>query len=472
MSDDFGNFIAGEWREPSAERAIEVENPTTLERLATVPDSSDKEVDEAVTAARDAFESWSQTPRAERVERLRRMGELMDERASTLAKIVVADLGAPAVIARKAHVGLARMVLADIADRLSKPQEELRIGNSRVIREPYGVVGAITPWNYPLYQVMAKIAPALGAGCTVVLKPSEVAPLAAYELTAIAEWAGIPAGVLNLVSGTGPVAGAALAAHPGVDLVSFTGSVTAGRAVAAGAGAQGTRTTLELGGKSAAVVLPDADLARAVKATLADVMLNSGQTCRALTRLVVHEDQYDEAVEVLVRETPKWTVGDPRDPSTRLGPLVSATQRDRVRDYIARALDDGARLIAGSAESPETGFPGHFVSPAVLGGVERDAEIAQEEVFGPVLVVLTYRDEDDAVAVANATQYGLSGAVWSGVEARAVAVARRLRTGQVDINGGRFNLGAPFGGYRSSGYGRELGPLGIEEFQQVKSLQF
>ena len=451
---------------------IDVEDPTTLERLATVPDSSEKEVDEAVTAARDAFESWSRTPQAERVERLRRMGELMDERADALTKIIVADLGAPTMIASKVHVGLARRVLADIADRMSEPQEELRIGSSRVFREPYGVVGAITPWNYPLYQVMAKIAPALGAGCTVVLKPSEIAPLAAYELTAIAEWAGMPAGVLNLVSGTGPVVGAALAAHPGVDLVSFTGSVTAGRAVAAAAGAQGTRTTLELGGKSAAVVLPDADLPRAVKATLSDVMLNSGQTCRALTRLVVHEDQYDQAVDVLARETPKWTVGDPRDPATRLGPLVSAAQRDRVRGYIARALGDGARLIAGSAESPETDLPGYFISPAVLGGVERDAEIAQEEVFGPVLVVLTYRDEDDAVAVANATQYGLSGAVWSGSEARAVAVARRLRTGQVDINGGRFNPGAPFGGYRSSGYGRELGPLGIEEFQQVKSLQF
>jgi aldehyde dehydrogenase (NAD+) len=324
------------------------------------------------------------------------------------------------------------------------------------------VVGAITPWNYPLHQIVAKVAPALAAGCTVVLKPAEDTPLTAQLFAEAVHEAGVPAGVFNLVTGLGPVAGQALAEHPGVDLVSFTGSTAVGRRIGAVAGAAVKKVALELGGKSANVILPGADLAKAVNVGVANVMSNSGQTCSAWTRMLVHRDRYDEAVELAATAAAKY--GD------RIGPVVNATQRDRVCGYIEKGIAEGARLVAGGPEAPRE--KGYFVSPTVFADVTPDMTVAQEEIFGPVLCVLPYEDEEDALRIANGTVYGLAGAVWAGGEAEAVAFARRMDTGQVDINGGRFNPLAPFGGYKQSGVGRELGAPGLAEYLQTKSLQF
>ncbi|WP_055539873.1 aldehyde dehydrogenase family protein, partial [Streptomyces neyagawaensis] len=323
-------------------------------------------------------------------------------------------------------------------------------------------VGAITPWNYPLHQIVAKVAPALAAGCTVVLKPAEDTPLVAQLFAEAVHEAGVPAGVFNLVTGLGAVAGQALAAHDGVDMVSFTGSTAVGRGIGATAGAAIKRVALELGGKSANVILPSADLAKAVSVGVANVMSNSGQTCSAWTRMLVHASQYEEAVELAATAAAKY--------GERLGPLVNAKQRDRVRGYIEKGLAEGARLAAGGPESPRE--QGYFVSPTVLADVTPEMTVAQEEIFGPVLSVLRYEDEEDALRIANGTVYGLAGAVWAAEEAEAVAFARRMDTGQVDINGGRFNPRAPFGGYKQSGVGRELGAHGLVEYLQTKSLQF
>ncbi len=319
---------------------------------------------------------------------------------------------------------------------------------------------------------MNKVAAALAAGCPVVLKPSEVAPLAAYELAAIFHETGLPAGVFNLVSGSGPVVGEAIAGHPGVDIVSFTGSAKAGTRVAEVAAATVKRVTLELGGKSANVILPDADLATAVKVGVAKAFINSGQTCNALTRMLVHRDSYDEAVGQAAKNAERYPTGDPLADGIRLGPLVSAVQRDRVRGYIERGVAEGARLAAGGAQPPAGLDTGYYVQPTVFADVTPDMAIAQEEIFGPVLCVLSYSSEDEAVEIANGTPYGLAAAVWSADQDHAVAIARRLRAGQVEVNGGAWNVAAPFGGFGQSGYGRELGAYGLEEYLEVKALQF
>jgi aldehyde dehydrogenase (NAD+) len=353
-------------------------------------------------------------------------------------------------------------VAGSYAELASTYEFEEKTGNSTVFHEPVGVVGAITPWNYPLHQIVAKAAPALAAGCTIVVKPAENTPLVARIFAECVHEAGVPAGVFNLVTGLGPVAGQALAEHPDVDLLSFTGSTAVGRRIGAIAAGMVKRVALELGGKSANVILPSADLARAVNVGVANVMSNSGQTCSAWTRMLVHRDQYDEAVELAAAAAAKY--GD------RIGPLVSARQRDRVRGYIEKGVAEGARLVAGGPEAPRP--QGWYVSPTVLADVTPEMTVAQEEIFGPVLCVLPYEDEEDALRIANGTVYGLAGAVWAGDEAEAVAFARRMDTGQVDINGGRFNPLAPFGGYKQSGVGRELGVHGLTEYLQNKSLQF
>jgi len=362
-------------------------------------------------------------------------------------------------------------VFASYAAMLADYAFEERVGNSLVVREPIGVVAAITPWNYPLEQVVRKVAPALAAGCTIVVKPSEVAPLAAFLLADVLDEVGLPAGVFNLVTGYGQVVGEALAGHRDVDMVSFTGSTQAGRRVSEIASRTVKRVALELGGKSANVILADADFTKAVKVGVANAFLNSGQTCTAWTRMLVPADRHDEAVELATAAAAAYTVGDPTDDATRLGPVVSSAQLARVRGYIEKGIDEGARLMTGGAELPEGLEHGYFVRPTVFAGVRRDMTIAQEEIFGPVLSILPYDDEDEAVDIANSTIYGLAGAVWSGDEEHAVVVARRLRTGQVDINGGKFNPVAPFGGYKQSGNGRELGTFGLDEFLEVKSLQ-
>jgi aldehyde dehydrogenase (NAD+) len=467
------NYINGTWTPSAEDGGIDVVNPATGEVIDRVPAGHESDVDAAVAAARSAFGTWSVTPVAERAERLDAARALLEERADTVAAAISADMGSPITFARRVQVGTPLAVLASYVDLLAGYDfGGQRIGNALVVREPAGVVGAITPWNYPLHQVIAKVAAALAAGCTVVLKPSEVAPLASYELADIFHETGLPAGVFNLVSGTGKVTGEAIAAHPDVDVVSFTGSVAAGKRVAEVAAGTVKRVTLELGGKSANVILPDADLATAVKVGVAKAFTNSGQTCNALTRMLVHADSYDDAVELAARNTEKYPVGDPASEQTRLGPLASAAQRERVVRYIERGIAEGARIVAGGPEPVPGLEDGSYVRPTVFADVTPEMTIAREEIFGPVLSVLSYQTEDEAVAIANGTPYGLAGAVWSADQEHAVQVARRLRVGQVEINGGAFNVAAPFGGFGQSGYGRELGVHGLEEFLEVKALLF
>ncbi len=464
-------YIDGSWVTPSAEDTLEVVSPATEEVIARVPSSNDRDVDLAVLAAANAFERWAATPIAERASWIQRLAEALQARADEIARTIALEVGTPIRLARSIQADLPVTIAGTSARIARELRFEEDIASTLVVREPVGVVGAITPWNYPLHQAVAKIAPALAAGCTVVLKPSEVAPLTAFLLAEIADEIRLPAGLLNVVSGTGAVAGEALVRHPRVDMISFTGSVAGGRRVAELAAATVKRVALELGGKSASVVLDDADLPNAVSKTVGNCFLNSGQTCNAWTRLLVPRSRHDEAAELARAATAKFTIGDPLLGQAKLGPLVSARQRDRVRGYIGRGLDEGAALVAGGPEAPE-GLPrGYYVKPTVFAGVRPDMAIAQEEIFGPVLSILPYDGEEDAIGIANGTIYGLAAAVWSVDPERARRVARRLRVGQVDLNGARFNPLAPFGGYRQSGHGRELGRFGLEEFLEVKAIQ-
>ena len=464
-------FIGGEWVEPSGAEPIEVVNPTTEEVIATVPGCTPVEVDRAVEAAREAFDDWSRTPREERARLIAAIAAGLEARADELTAMITQELGMPLKLSRMIQVGLGINHFAAMPALMEQVAWEEEVGNSRVIREGAGVLGAITPWNYPLNQIGAKVAAALGAGCTVVLKPSEVVPLNAFALAEVIEAAGLPPGVFNLLSGTGPVVGEAIAAHPGVDMVSFTGSTRAGRRVSELAAETVKPVAMELGGKSPNVILDDADLEKAVPDGVAKCFLNSGQTCSALTRMVVPRQRLSE-VEAIAKATAEaFTPGDPFDDGSRLGPLVSATQRERVRGYIETGIEEGARLITGGAEPPAGLERGYFVRPTVFSEVESAMTIAQEEIFGPVLVIQPYEGEEEAVRIANDSPYGLAGGVWSGDPDRAIAVAKRLRTGQIEINGGAFNPFAPFGGYGQSGHGRENGRFGLEELLQVKSLQ-
>ncbi|GGN18727.1 aldehyde dehydrogenase family protein [Streptomyces fuscichromogenes] len=457
-----GLYIDGAWRAAESQDVIEVVNPVDEQVVGRVPAGGALDVDTAVRAARAALPAWAATPPAERAARLGGLRDVLAARQDEIAETVTAELGSPPKFSQTVHAGLPIAVAGSYAELAATHVFKEQVGNSTVLHEPVGVVGAITPWNYPLHQIVAKVAPALAAGCTVVLKPAEDTPLTAQLFAEAVHEAGLPAGVFNLVTGLGPIAGQALAEHPGVDLVSFTGSTAVGRQIGAVAGAAVKKVALELGGKSANVILPGADLAKAVNVGVANVMANSGQTCSAWTRMLVHTDQYDEAVELAAAAAARY--GD------RIGPVVSAKQQARVRGYIEKGIAEGARVVAGGPESPCE--QGYFVSPTVFADVTPEMTIAQEEIFGPVLSVLRYEDEEDALRIANGTVYGLAGAVWAGDEADAVAFARRMETGQVDINGGRFNPRAPFGGYKQSGVGRELGAAGLAEYLQTKSLQF
>ena len=464
-------FIGGEWVEPSGGERIEVVNATTEEVMGSIPACSPEDADRAVAAARAAFDSWSQTPREERAGYLSAIAAGIGERAEEIAATIAQELGMPLKLSQMIQVGLPTAQFGSMPTLMDEVAWEEEIGNSRVLREAIGVVGAITPWNYPLNQITAKVAPALAAGCTVVLKPSEVTPLNAFQLAEVIEAVGLPAGVFNLVTGTGPVVGEAIAAHPGLDKVTFTGSTRAGRRVSELASATVKPIAMELGGKSPNVILDDADLQQAVPDGVAKCFLNSGQTCSALTRMLVPREKLAEAEEIAVAAAESFTPGDPFEDSTRLGPLVSETQRDRVRGYIEKGEAEGAKLLTGGAEAPEGLDRGYFVRPTVFSEVTPEMTIAQEEIFGPVLVIQPYDDEEDAIRIANDSEYGLAGGVWSGDQERAISVARRLRTGQIEINGGAFNPLAPFGGYGQSGHGRENGRYGLEELLQVKSLQ-
>jgi aldehyde dehydrogenase (NAD+) len=473
-------FVGGRW--VARATRLTVDDPSTGAVIGSVAAAGPQDVEDAVAAARAAFERWAYTEPAERAALLTALADAMSAREQEFASLITLEMGAPADFSLEVQTRLAIDVIRSYAALLESFEwsEPIPGGNSTnqgvVVREAAGVVAAITPWNYPLYQIAAKLGAALAAGCAVVLKPSGVAPLNALLLAECAETAGLPPGLLSVLSGSGRSVGEALARHPGVDVLSFTGSTEVGTQVMRLAAGSVKRVGLELGGKSAAVVLPGADLARAVAETVDDVFANTGQTCTALTRLLVPADRYQEAVAAAVAAGARHTLGDPSQPGPHLGPSASASQRDTVLDHLRTAEQEGARTVLGGAGTPELPAhldhlrAGYWVQPTILADVTAQMRIAREEVFGPVLCLMSYQDLSQALELSNDSDYGLSGAVWAADREQAVAFARRMRTGRVQINGGGFNLHAPTGGYKLSGVGRELGRWGLEEFTEVKSL--
>ncbi|WP_307671541.1 aldehyde dehydrogenase family protein [Streptomyces sp. V2I9] len=465
-------WIGGAWVPSEAEGRLAVTDPATERVLATVPAGGARDADRAARAASDAFVRWSTTPVGERVALLRRVVEAMEARADRFAEIITAEVGSPAGVARRTHVGLSLGMAARCVETAASYAFEERVGHSLVVREPAGVAACVTPWNTPLLLTVQKIIPALAAGCTVVHKPSEITPLHARLLAEAVAEADLPPGVFNMVVGTGAAAGTALVTHPLVDVVSLTGSTRAGREVTALGADRIKRVHLELGGKNASLVLDDADLASAVAATVDQMLFNTGQTCLQWSRLLVPRDRQEEAVQLADRAMDGYVTGDPRDPATDLGPLVSAAAHARVTAYIRRGLTEGgARLVRGGPDRPDGLDTGYYVRPTIFADVDPLSTLAQEEIFGPVLSVIPYDDEEQAVRIVNGTRYGLHGAVWSGDDARAQRVARRFRSGLVDVNGGQFNPAAPFGGFKQSGIGRECGTAGLEAFLETKSIQ-
>ncbi len=464
-------YINGEWTHSEGTGMLEVINSTTEQVMGRIPNGNEADIDRAVQAAAQAFEAWSTTTAEERSDFLTKISEALTARQGEIARLIAAEVGMPLPLATAVQAGLPPVVAGSYAKLLRDYSFEEQIKNSWIVHEPVGVVGCITPWNFPLHQVVNKVAPALAAGCTVVLKPSEVAPLTAFLFAEILDSVGLPAGVFNLVSGLGPVAGEALATHPLVDMISFTGSTRAGKRVSELAAQTVKRVALELGGKSANIILEDADFQKAIKSGVGNCYFNSGQTCSAHTRMLVPKSRRDEVIAIAKATAEAFSLGDPQEGKAKLGPLASEVQRERVRNYIQTGIEEGATLVTGGVEPPEDLRAGFFVRPTVFADVSPDMTIAQEEIFGPVLAILTYEDEEDAIRIANGTMYGLGGGVWSNDENHAKRVARRLRTGQVDINGGNYNPLAPFGGYKQSGNGRELGKYGLEEFLEIKSIQ-
>ena len=464
-------YIGGAWVEPQGAEPYDVFEAATGEVMGRIPLAASDDVDRAVAAAKEAFGPWSETDREDRASYLDRIADGLAARGDEIARLIAREVGMPYKLSQQIQAGLPVQMARKYAELVRTYPFEERVGNSQVVREPIGVVGCITPWNYPLHQIMCKVAPAIAAGCTVVVKPSEVAPLNAFVLAEVVDDVGLPAGVFNLVSGSGPVVGEAIAAHPDVDMVSFTGSTRAGKRVAELAAGTVKKVALELGGKSPFVILDDADLDAAIRYGISRCYLNSGQTCTAWTRMLVPRDRLDEAAEIAKEAAEAWKVGDPFADDTMLGPLVSEAQLQRVQDYIRKGVEEGAQLVTGGDEEPVGTPGGYYVRPTVFTGVRNDMTIAQEEIFGPVLSIIPYEDEEEAVAIANDTIYGLQAAVYSADPDRAHRVARRLRAGQVHVNEARGNLDAPFGGYKQSGIGREWGKFGLEEFLEVKAIQ-
>ena len=471
MTEYLHHFIAGDWRPSTGRDTTDVVSSVTEQVIGRVPSGTAADVAAAVVAAREAFEgAWGHTTVEARAQWLERLAAALKPRVIEMATAITHEVGTAFGYGKKVQVEFPISMLGANAGFIREAQLEEVIGHSLVVKEPVGVVGCITPWNYPFHQIVCKIAPALAAGCTVVLKPAELAPLSAFVLAEAMQEIGLPAGVINIVSGDGRVVGEAISAHPDIDMVSFTGSLAAGRRVAAVAGDGIKKVCLELGGKSACVVLDDAPFEKAIAAAVNSCMQNSGQTCSAWTRLLVPRARYAEAIDLAVAQVAKLPMGDPFSAATRLGPLVSAAQRDRALGYIAKGTAEGARIVAGGGR-PAALPTGFYVEPTIFADVANAMTIAQDEIFGPVLAMIPYDTEADAVRIANDSPYGLAGAVWSGSAERALAVARRLRTGQVDLNGARFNVLAPFGGYKKSGIGREIGPLALDEFFIRKSIQ-
>ena len=466
-------YIGGEWVTPNSTELIEVVNPATEEIIGTVPSGTDADADAAVRAARAALAGWSKLTIADRVDYVERIADAMAKRAEEIASVVSAEQGMPIANSRRVQAGLPITVMKSYVDigRQHAAAEPERVGNSVVVEEPIGVCAFITPWNYPLHQIIGKVAPAMVAGCTMVLKPSSQTPLNAFVLAEIIHDVGLPAGVFNLVTGAGRTVGEALCAHPDVDMISITGSTEAGARIAELGAPTVKRICQELGGKSANVILDGADFAKAVPAGVIGMMLNCGQTCTALTRMIVPRARQDEVVDLAVATLSSLAMGDPTSEANFLGPMVSAAQKSTVQDYIRTGIEEGARLVAGGPGDPQGHDIGFYVQPTIFADVANSMRIAQEEIFGPVLCIVPVDSEEEAIRVANDSPYGLSGAVWADTDEHAVAVARRLQTGQVMVNGGRFNPLAPFGGYKASGNGRELGRAGLHEFLETKAIQ-
>ena len=463
-------FINGKWIEPAGRSTLDVINPATEKAFATISLGNADDVDSAAKAAKSAFDSWSNSSIEERKEIISNIVGGLKSRSDEMATAISSEMGAPMGLSKTAQVGSGLGHFMNVLSILENFEfEEIR-GTTKIVKEPAGVCGFITPWNWPLNQIACKVAPAIAAGCTMVLKPSEIAPISAYILTEIIAESGLPAGVFNLVNGDGLTVGAAISGHPDIDLVSFTGSTRAGREVAKAAADGIKRVTQELGGKSANIILDDVpDFARAVSGGVAGCFGNSGQSCNAPTRMLVPKSRMEEAINAAKAAAAKSVVGDPSAESTRMGPVVSEIQFNKIQTLIQKGIDEGADLIAGGPTRPEGIEEGYFVRPTIFANVSNDMTIAREEIFGPVLSIIGYQDDDDAVSIANDTDYGLSGYV-SGEPEHAQAIARKLRTGNVHINGAGPDFSAPFGGYKQSGNGREWGIEGFEEFLETKAM--
>jgi aldehyde dehydrogenase (NAD+) len=463
-------YIDGQWVDPVTPSTLDVINPATEEVCGHISLGSRADVDLAVAAAKRAFESFSQTTREERVVLLQAILDEFAKRHDEIAEAIMDEMGAPWGLARNAQAASGPQHLKAALKALKTFEFSESHGTTRIVKEPIGVCGLITPWNWPMNQIAVKVAPALAAGCTMVLKPSEIAPFDAIIFAEVLHAAGVPAGVFNLVNGDGPGVGTALSQHPDVDMMSFTGSTRAGVAVAQNSAPTVKRVAQELGGKSANILLDDADFEQAVRSGAADCFDNTGQSCDAPTRMLVPADRVDEAAAIAADVAQKTIVGNPRDDGVEVGPLVSELQWNKVQDLIQKGIDEGATLAAGGTGRPEGLERGYFVRPTVFANVSSKMTIAREEIFGPVLSIIPFKDDDDAVRIANDTPYGLSGYVSSANLDRARSIAARLRTGMVHINGAHLDAMAPFGGYKQSGNGREWGPHGLEEFLEVKSI--
>jgi aldehyde dehydrogenase (NAD+) len=463
-------YIDGKWRAAGGAERLDIVNPATEQPVGTVAFGSAQDVDDAVAAARRAFESYAGWSVNERIELLEAIDAAFKSRLDDFARAITAEMGAPAGMSRRAQAGSGRSHLRATIDALKAMALEKPGDGFLELSEPIGVCGLITPWNWPINQVSCKVAPALAAGCTVVLKPSEIAPIDASIFAEVLHEAGVPAGVFNLVHGDGPGVGSALTAHPGIDMVSFTGSTRAGRLVAKSAADTIKRVTQELGGKSPNIILASAPLREAVESGTRTLFHNTGQSCNAPSRMLVPTALYEQAVAIAAEVAANTRAGDPNDPDTDIGPLVSAVQWNRVQALIEKGLEEGAVVAAGGPGKPVGLETGYYVRPTVFRDVHNGMTIAREEIFGPVLCVMPYASVDEAVAIANDTDYGLSGYVWAGSREEALAVARRLRTGMVHLNGAGTDATAPFGGYKQSGNGREWGVHGIAEYLETKAV--
>ncbi len=465
-------YIGGQWVEPIGKGTNDVINPATGEISATVPYGNAEDVDAAVTAARNAFSSWSQTSAAERADFLRKIATEGEKRNADLTKTIIDELGMPIQHAAVLQVDPLAIICESFADKAKLMEEQKEVGNSLIVNEPIGVCAMINPWNYPIWQMIGKVAPAIAAGCTMVVKAASQTPSHLFIFAEICDAVGLPPGVFNMVHGSGKEIGAALSSHPEVDFVTFTGSTAAGIQVSNMAAPDVKRVCLELGGKSPFVITEEADLDAAINFGVDDVMVNTGQTCNALTRMIIHESRYEEAVELAKSKAENLVVGDPADPGVFVGPMSSTGQKQTVLDYINQAIADGARLVTGGTDMPAGLTTGNYVSPTIFADVTNDMTIAQEEVFGPVLVMIKYSNIDQAIEIANDTPYGLAAGVWAGDNDKATAIARRIRAGQCAINGGDPNHEAPFGGYKESGNGREFGVEGLHEYCELKAMQY